>query len=439
MSMQSTLQKILSKVKKGTHPSDLAEYIEDFTDEQKRDLFALLSDEEAALIIQEMEEFDQVTLFNLLTQKRASSILKEMDTDDAADLLAELPPHETRELLELIDEESGEIKGLLKYPEDTAGGIMTTDIISFSQEMAVEEAIQRLREIAPEAEIIYYVYVVDEETRLIGVLSLRDLISATDGTPLKEIMNQNVISVHVDVDQEEVARIVARYDLLALPVVEDEGRLLGIITVDDILDVLQEEATEDFYKMVGTSEVEGVDLIQASVYQVVSRRLPWLLICLVGGLLAGSVIGVFDQMLEAIVVLAIFIPVIMDMGGNVGAQSSTIFVRGIATGEIEEEEVWHYFFKEFRVGLVMGAICGLLVSIATLLWQGNPYLGLVVGISMFLTVSLATVIGTLVPLLCHKVGIDPAITSGPFVTTIKDVTGLLIYFGMATIFLRFLH
>lgn len=437
--MQSTLQKILSKVKKGTHPSDLAEYIEDFTDEQKRDLFALLSDEEAALIIQEMEEFDQVTLFNLLTPKRASSILKEMDTDDAADLLAELPPHETRELLELIDEESGEIKGLLKYPEDTAGGIMTTDIISFSQEMAVEEAIQRLREIAPEAEIIYYVYVVDEETRLIGVLSLRDLISATDGTPLKEIMNQNVISVHVDVDQEEVARIVARYDLLALPVVEDEGRLLGIITVDDILDVLQEEATEDFYKMVGTSEVEGVDLIQASVYQVVSRRLPWLLICLVGGLLAGSVIGVFDQMLEAIVVLAIFIPVIMDMGGNVGAQSSTIFVRGIATGEIEEEEVWHYFFKEFRVGLVMGAICGLLVSIATLLWQGNPYLGLVVGISMFLTVSLATVIGTLVPLLCYKVGIDPAITSGPFVTTIKDVTGLLIYFGMATIFLRFLH
>lgn len=438
MSMQSTLQKILSKIKKGTHPSDLAEYIEDFTDEQKRDLFALLSDEEAALIIQEMEEFDQVTLFNLLTKKRASSILKEMDTDDAADLLAELPPHETRELLELIDEESGEIKGLLKYPEDTAGGIMTTDIISFSQEMAVEEAIQRLREIAPEAEIIYYVYVVDEETRLIGVLSLRDLISATDGTPLKEIMNQNVISVHVDVDQEEVARIVARYDLLALPVVEDEGRLLGIITVDDILDVLQEEATEDFYKMVGTSEVEGVDLIQASVYQVVSRRLPWLLICLVGGLLAGSVIGVFEQMLEAIVVLAIFIPVIMDMGGNVGAQSSTIFVRGIATGEIEAEEVWHYFFKEFRVGLVMGAICGLLVSIATLLWQGNPYLGLVVGISMFFTVSLATVIGTLVPLLCHKVGIDPAITSGPFVTTIKDVTGLLIYFGMATIFFRFL-
>lgn len=439
MSMQNTLQKILSEVKKGTHPSDLAEYIEDFTAEQKQDLFSLLSDEEAALIIQEMEEFDQVALFNLLTQKRASSILKEMDADDAADLLAELPPHETRELLELIDGKSGEIEGLMKYPEDTAGGIMTTDIISFSQEMAAEEAIQRLREIAPMAEIIYYVYVVDEETRLIGVLSLRDLISATDGTPLKDIMNKNVISAHVGVDQEEVARIVARYDLLALPVVEDEGRLLGVITVDDILDVLQEEATEDFYKMVGTSEVEGVDLIQASAYQVASRRIPWLSICLAGGLLAGGVIGLFGEMIETIVVLAIFMPVIMDMGGNVGTQSSTIFVRGIATGEIGADEVWNYFFKEFRVGLMMGMIFGLIAGLATLLWQGNIYLGIVVGFSMLLTVSLATVIGTLVPLLCHKMGIDPAITSGPFVTTIKDVTGLLIYFGMATIFFRLIQ
>ena len=268
---------------------------------------------------------------------------------------------------------------------------------------------------------------------------MRDLISATDGTPLREIMNKNVISVHVGVDQEEVARIVARYDLLALPVVEDEGRLLGVITVDDILDVLQEEATEDFYKMVGTSEVEGVDLIQASAYQVASRRIPWLSICLAGGLLAGSVIGVFEQMIETVVVLAIFIPVIMDMGGNVGTQSSTIFVRGIATGEIGADEVWNYFFKEFRVGLMMGMIFGFIAGLVTLLWQGNVYLGIVVGFSMLLTVSLATVIGTLVPLLCHKVGIDPAITSGPFVTTIKDVTGLLIYFGTATIFFRFIQ
>ncbi len=438
LSIQAKLQKVLSQIQKGMHPSDLAEYIEDFTDEQKTELFALLSDEEAASIIQEMEEFDQVTLINLLTNKRASAILKEMATDDAADLISELPPEESQEILKLIDEEAGEIQGLLKYREDTAGGIMTTDFISFSQDMAVEEAIHRLREIAPEAETIYYVYVVDDEMRLIGVLSLRDLISSTDGTLLKDIMNLNVISVYVDTDQEEVARIVARYDLLAVPVVEKDSRMLGIITVDDILDVLQEEATEDIYRLAGASEVEGVELIDASVRQVVSRRLPWLFISLIGGVFAGSVIGAFENTLETLVVLAFFIPVIMDMGGNVGTQSSTIFVRGIATGEIESDEVWLYFYKEVRVGMVMGLICGIIITFVPLLWQGDIYLGLVVGFSMSITVALAALIGTLVPLLCNKAGIDPAITAGPFVTTIKDVTGLVIYFGTATIFLDLL-
>ena len=435
MSIQEKLQKIMIEIKKGAHPSDLAEYIEDFSDEQKAELFDILSDEDAASIIQEMEDFDQVTLFRLLTKKRASAILKEMDTDDAADLLADLPPQESKALLEMIDGEGGELEGLLKYPEDTAGGIMTTDFISLPQSMVVEDAIQRLREIAPDAETIYYVYVVDDEMRLIGVLSLRDLISADDGSTLKEIMSENVISVNAEIDQEEVARIVSRYDLLAAPVVDNHGRLLGIITVDDVLDVLEEEATEDIYKLAGTSEVEGVELIDATVAQVVSRRLPWLFISLLGGLLAGSVIGIFDQTLETLVVLAVYFPVIMDMGGNVGTQSSTIFVRGIATGEIEREEVWIYFYKEVRTGLTMGLICGAIVSFVPILWQGQPYLGLVVGFSMAITVSLAALIGTLVPLLCNEIGIDPAITAGPFVTTIKDVTGLLIYLGTATLFL----
>lgn len=438
MSIQEKLQKVLFQIRKGMHPSDLAEYIEDFTDEQKKELFALLSDEEAASIIQEMEEFDQVTLINLLNKKRASAILKEMATDDAADLLSELPERETQELLKLIDEEAGEIQGLLKYREDTAGGIMTTDFICFSQDMTVDDAIHRLREIAPEAETIYYVYVVDDEMRLIGVLSLRDLISSTDGTLVKDIMSSNVISVYADMDQEEVARIVARYDLLAVPVVERDDRLLGIITVDDILDVLEEEATEDIYRLAGASEVQGVELVDATVRQVVSRRLPWLFISLLGGILAGSVIGVFEQTLETVVALAIFIPLIMDMGGNVGTQSSTIFVRGIATGQIEPEEVWSYFLKEVRIGFVMGLICGLIITLVPLLWQGELYLGFIVGFSMFFTVTMAALIGTLVPLICNQRGIDPAITAGPFVTTIKDVTGLLIYFGTATFFLEYI-
>lgn len=462
MSIEKSLQKILKMIKErdtnlteffqNLHPSDFAEIVEDLDDEQKAELFELLSDEEAALVIQEMEEIDQVVLFQLMSKKRASAILKEMATDDAADLLAELPEDDAKELLTLIEEDAEEIRGLLRYPEDSAGGIMTTEYISFAENMVVEEAIRRLREIAPEAETVYYVYVVDEETRLIGVLSLRELILAGDGTRLAEFMRKNVVSVGAETDQEEVARLVSRYDLLAVPVVDDNNRLLGIVTVDDILDVLEEEATEDIYRRVGAGELEDVDLVDASVRKIIGKRLPWLIITLLGGLLSGSVIGVFEHTLQSIVVLAFFIPVIMDMGGNVASQSSTVFVRGVATGEIGIAERWRYFFREIRVGLTMGIICGSTVAVAAgiypmvltvlrdsaFVWSFNPWLGLVVGVAMFTTVTLGAVIGTLVPLLFSQAGIDPAFASGPLVTTIKDMTGLLIYFSIASAFMNHL-
>ncbi len=438
MTLQEKVKEFLLRVKEGYHPSDLAELIEDLTDQQKKELFDLLSDEDAALILQEMEEIDQVTLFRLLTKTRASAVLKEMASDEAADLLGELPPDEAREILDLIEENAEEIEGLLRFPEESAGGIMTTEFIALPENIPAEEAITRLREIAPEAEIIYYVYVVDEETRLSGVLSLRDLISASDGTLLQEIMNPNVISVNAMMDQEEVARVVSRYDLLAVPVVDEQNRLLGIITVDDIIDVIEQEASEDIYLMAGTGDVEGVDLMNVSVFSIAKIRLPWLIISLLGGLLSGSVIGHFESTLQTIVLLAVFIPAIMDMGGNVGTQSSTVFVRGLATGELKEERVWHYFLKEIRVGLTMGAVCGLLIASAAVIWKGVPILGLAVGIAMFTTVTLAAIIGTLVPLLFSRLGIDPAIAAGPFVTTIKDITGLLIYFWVATLFLPYL-
>jgi magnesium transporter len=448
VSIQRTLKRILEMIKErdtnleeffqNLHPSDFAEMVEDLNDEQKRELFELLSDEEAAMVLQEMEEFDQVVLIQLLTKKRASAILREMATDDAADLLGELPEAQATELLTLIEEDAEEIRDLLKYPEDSAGGIMATELISFPENMRVEEAIRRLREIATDAETVYYVYVVDEESRLIGVLSLRELIASADGTPLSEIMRKNLISVPVDMDQEEVAKIVSKYDLLAVPVVDERNSLLGIITVDDILDVIEEEATEDIYRRVGAADMDGVGLVEASVMRVIGKRLPWLIITLFGGLFSGSVIGAFEDTLQAIVVLAIFIPVIMDMGGNVAAQSSTVFVRGIATGEIEKSEAWGYFFKETKVGFLMGIICGSTVAVAAGLWKQMPVLGLVVGSAMFVTVLLGAVIGTLVPLLFSRKGIDPAFASGPLVTTIKDVTGLLIYFSIATIFIRHL-
>jgi magnesium transporter len=436
MSLQQKITEFFLRIKEGYHPSDLAELIEELSDQQKKELFDLLSDEKAALILQEMEELDQVTLFRLLTKNRASAILKEMASDDAADLLGELPPEEASAILQLIEEEAEEIKGLLRFPEESAGGIMTTEFISFPENMPIEETITRLREIAPVAEIIYYVYVVDAESRLSGVLSLRDLIAASDGTLLQDIMNPNVISVNALTDQEEVARVVSRYDLLAVPVVDESGRLLGIITVDDVIDVIEQEASEDIYLMAGTGDVESVDIMDTGVFRIARIRLPWLIICLLGGLISGSVIGVFEDTLKAIVSLAVFIPVIMDMGGNVGTQSSTVFVRGLATGEIKPHEAWRYFFREIRVGLTMGGLCGMLIALAASIWKGIPLLGLVVGIAMFATVTLAAIIGTLVPILFSKWGIDPAITAGPIVTTIKDVTGLLIYFWIATMFIK---
>ncbi|HHW74034.1 MAG TPA: magnesium transporter [Firmicutes bacterium] len=430
--------RIRQGLQEGVHPGDLLELLDQLSDEEKTEILKLLSDDEVTALIQEMERFEQVSLFRLLDYGRAPAVLKAMASDDAVDLLGELSPEEIAALLPLVDEEGAKFSGLLKYPEESAGGIMTTEYISLPADLPVEEAIARLREIAPQAETIYYVFVVDLENRLIGVLSLRDLIAAPDGTPLKEIMRHNVISVNAALDQEEVARVVVKYDLLALPVVDDSNRLLGIITFDDIMDVLEQEATEDIYRLAGAGEVTGVELMEASAYQVAWHRTPWLLLSMLGGIAAGYIMSTFESTLEAILVLAFFIPVIMDMGGNVSTQSSTIFVRGIATGEIKGNGIWRYLFREIRVGLLMGVLFGLLVAAAALLWRGNPVLGLVVGTSMIATISLATIIGTLVPLFFHKLKIDPAITSGPLVTTIKDITGLLIYFGMATLFLDYL-
>jgi len=440
LSVKELSHSLSKALEAGSHPGDLLDQIEDLEIEEKVALMHELSSEDASLILQEMEDFEQAEIIRHLDRDRVREILTNLASDDAADLLGKLTPEETEQMLELIDEEEpSDFGSLLKYPEESAGGIMTTEFISLPADIPAEDAIERLREIAPEAETIYYVYVVDQEGQLIGVLSLRDLIAASDGTILKSIMRSNVISVNAALDQEEVARIVSKYDLLAVPVVDDHDRLLGIITVDDVIDVMEQEATEDIYRLAGASEIVDMELTEAPVSKVVRLRLPWLLISMVGGFISGSVIGGYESTLEAIVVLAVFIPVIMDMGGNVGTQSSTIFVRGLATGEIDQGEVWPYFYREIRIGVVLGLICGAMISVAAFIWKGNPYLGLVVGVSMLGTISVAALIGTLVPLICSKINIDPAITAGPFVTTIKDVTGLLIYFVIATTFLEYLR
>jgi len=316
---------------------------------------------------------------------------------------------------------------------------MTKEFIALPEYLTAEEAINKLRELSPEAEMIYYVYIVDRRGRLVGVLSLRDLIVASPPAKISEIMKKDVISVLDTADQETVARIIADYDFLALPVTNSQGILLGIITVDDIIDVMQEEVTEDIYTMVGSSEIYEDKLIKANSLNRTKARLPWLFICMAGEIISGSVIKFYSDTLQTAMAMAFYIPVIMAMGGNVGAQSSTITVRGLATGQLEVEELWHNIWTETKVGLLIGIIVGVIIALIALLWQGNYVLGLVIGLSLCLTMITAATVGTLLPLIFTKINIDPAIAAGPFITTIVDTGSLLIYFALgALLFKRFI-
>jgi len=421
------------------HPNDLAEIISELDTQQKKELFLLLSEQDAAILVQEMEESDQIDLIHILTRERASAILNEMDTDDATDLLGELPSEEVDALLALVEEDTKEdIEDLLSYPSDSAGGIMTTDYIAMNVNLTVAEAFAELRKIAPSAEVVYYVYVIDSFNILKGTLQLRDLISARDDILLLNIMRQNPITVPVDLNQEKVAATVSKYDLMAIPVTDKTGHLLGVITVDDVIDVIEQETTEDILHMAGAGRAEGINIIDIPIITLVKKRLPWLLIALFGGTLAGSVISAYESYLQSVIVLAVFIPMIMNMGGGVGTQSSTIAVRAIATGEMDLKIIWRYILHEFKVGASLGFLNGVAIAVIASLWKGNFALGLVIGIATFVTLTVAALIGIMVPICSVHLKIDPAMTAGPFVTTIKDITALLVYFGIASLFMGYL-
>ena len=425
--------------KSDIHPNDLVEIIAELDAQQKQELFLLLSEQDAATLIQEMGESEQVELIHLLTKERASAILNEMDTDDATDLLGELSSEEAGELLALVEEETKEdIEDLMSYPADSAGGIMTTDYIAMAENLTVAEAFVQLRKIAPSAEVVYYVYVVDSENRLKGTLQLRDLISSRDDSLILDIMRRNPITVPVDMNQEKVAGVVSKYDLMAIPVTDNDGCLLGVITVDDVLDVIEQENTEDILHLAGAGKVEGINIIDIPIISLVKKRLPWLLIALFGGTLAGSVISAYETHLQSVIVLAVFIPMIMNMGGGVGTQSSTIAVRAIATGEMDLNIIWSYIIHELKVGASLGFLNGVAIAVIATIWKGMPALGLVIGLATFITLTVAALIGIMVPICSVHLKIDPAMTAGPFVTTIKDITALLVYFGIASLFMGYL-
>ncbi|MCR4441383.1 MAG: magnesium transporter [Peptococcaceae bacterium] len=422
--------------------ADIAEVLEELETTEQRWVVSLLDNETAALVINELDPELGGELLGNLHEERVSEILEEMSSDDAADLLSELSDTEQARYLELLEtEDQQDVRELMKYREDTAGGLMTFEYVAIREDITAAKAIEELRETAPDAETVYYVYVINTKNQLVGVISLRELIIASPDSLIRDIMRRNVISVPVDMDQEEVARIVSRYDFLAVPVVDHDKSLLGIITFDDVIDVINEEASEDIYRLAGApgevEEEEEEDFflrIRASL----KARLPWLFITMLGGLVSGKVLSHFSGEISAVVALAFFIPLLTGMGGNVGTQSSTVTVRGIATGQIRSGDIMRVILREALTGLAIGAVLGFIVGIVASWWQSKPMLGLVVGLAMLGNMFTAATMGTIVPLFFRRIGIDPAVASAPFISTAIDITGLVIYSTLATLLISHL-
>ncbi|HXH11078.1 MAG TPA: magnesium transporter [Alphaproteobacteria bacterium] len=424
----SHIRKIVSKL----HPADVAKLLRHFDPDEQWLIFSIIDDAEfAAEILSETDAETSEQLIRHAEPTRIAPILRAMSPDDLTDLLDQLPDDLRQSILSSLHEDLEDVRALMQYGKDTAGGIMTTDYVALNEGMSVEEAIKEVRA-AGEKVMVSYIYVVDDADRLRGVVSLRQLILADPTQPLGEIMTKEVWKVHVETDQEEVAHLVAHYNILAIPVVDHENRLVGIVTVDDIIDVIHEEASEDLAYLSGSSKPLHT-LIDASPVEISKARLPWLVTALFGGLLSGSIIRYFTGTLAELISLSVFIPVIMAMGGHHGIQTSTVFIRGLATGEIHD--ILGPLWREFRVGCIMGAVCGLCLGVVGAVWLGSWMFGLVAGTAMFFALNTSAMMGVLLPAFFNRIGVDPAITSGPFITAIQDVTGLVLYLGLATLLL----
>jgi magnesium transporter len=425
----------LTKLVEDIHSADLIEILEALDEEQRVTLFNVLNTEEAADVLGDIDSDLFSEILEALSASRTKEILEEMAHDDIADHLGSLEDDRIKEIMAFMDkEDADDIRELLVYDEDTAGGLMTSEFISLDENLMVSEALEYLRYHAPDAETIYYLFVIDAYEKLAGVLSLRDLIVGKVDEPIKNLMSTRVISVNASDDQESVARVVSKYDFLAIPVIDDFDHMIGIITVDDIIDILEDEATEDMFKFAGASESEAdffEESIPKRIVASIKSRLPWLIVTLFGGMLSASIISGHESTLSGNAKLAIFIPILAGMGGNVGTQSSTITVRNIAVSDIKGFDVFKTILHEMSVGLLVGFFCSSIALAASyFIYDISPVMALVVGLAMWANILTAATIGTLVPLTFKKIGVDPAVASAPFITMTIDITGLTIYFAL---------
>jgi magnesium transporter len=416
------------------HPADLAQALNGLPTPDQVALFRLLPQDKAGDVLAELEDDMLLRLVAALDDVEVSRILDQMPADHAADVVEELPAEQAEKILGLMEEEKSEdVQELLDYPEHSAGRLMSTDVVAVPETATVQQAIEHIRRSITE-ERAFEVYVVDDHRHLVGVVPVRRLLIADPRTQIVGIRDEEVTSVGHDMDREEVARLVAKYDLVAVPVVDRQHRLLGTITVDDVIDILGEEASEDIFRMAGS---DAAELERRSPRELAMLRLPWLLTTLVIELGAGAIIAAFDATLARVILLASFMPVIQAVSGNTGLQSVTMIVRGLATGQVRLERWTEPLRRQVQASLILGGVCAVVVGTVGTVWH-SPVFGLVVALSMFVSVNVSGAGGTLLPMLSKHLGFDPAITAGPFATALQDVLGVTIFLGLATALLHWL-
>ena len=410
---------------------DIAEAIEGLPKASQLIAFRLLSKAEAIEVYEYLSTDVQQALIQEFKRQEVLDVVDKMSPDDRARMFDELPAKVVRRLLsQLSPKERQATAILLGYGEDTAGRIMTPEYISLKEDLTVAQTLERIRNQANASEVVYYLYVTDNSRRLTGIVSLRDLVVAAADTTLAEIMTRDVVFVHTDTDQEEVARTIQRYDIVALPVVDSEERLVGVVTVDDVIDIIEQEATEDIYALGGVQS-DGDNYFQTNLLTVARRRVVWLFVLLLTNTVTGAIIRSQEALLQQVVILAAFIPLLTGTGGNVGAQSSTVVIRGLNTDEIQNMGAGKVIFREATAGILLGLILGSVATVWAYLLQGSIEVALSVGISLIAIALLASVAGSALPFMFRSLGLDPALMSAPFITTAVDVIGVLIYFQIA--------
>ncbi len=433
--LKETKKEAFQNVIDELQPYDIAQLYRNLPQKHHFKFLLYLAPQQIADLIQELDSDLQIEILHRLGIEKSSKVMDLMENDDLADLLAELSVEKIEEYLAAMRaEDSTYVKNLMTYSPETAGGLMTNQFVWIKEDYTVRNAVDKLKDFAEMNHTIYYLYVINDNKELVGVVSYRDLLLGDLHEKISDIMFNRVISVPVDMDQEDVAQLIERYDFVAVPVVDDNQKLLGIVTVDDVLDVVIREANEDIEKL----SASGKDIdFNTKATTASYRRLPWLILLLFIGLISGSIIASYEETLEAAVALVFFMPLIAGMTGNTGTQSLAVVVRGLISHDLNKKTVIKLISRELNVGVIIGITCGLLIAIIAFVWI-DAEIALVVGGSLVLTLIIGTLAGTIIPLTLYRFGVDPAVASGPLITTLNDIFSLIIYFSFATMFLSYL-